>query len=31
MSFTFAIQRQYITPSAEDRIKDLMTYNAFRN
>jgi hypothetical protein len=31
ISFTFAIQRDIIAQSAEDRIKDLMTYNAFRN
>lgn len=31
ISFTFAIEREIIAQSAEDRIKDLMTYNAFRN
>lgn len=31
ISFTFAIQREVVAQSAEDRIKDLMTYNAFRN
>lgn len=31
ISFTFAIQREIVAQSAEDRIKDLMTYNAFRN
>ena len=31
IAFTFAIQREIVAQSAEDRIKDLMTYNAFRN
>jgi len=31
ITFTFAIEREIIAQSAEDRIKDLMTYNAFRN
>ena len=31
ISFTFAIQREIVAQSAEDRIKDLMNYNAFRN
>lgn len=31
ITFTFAIQREVIAQSAEDRIKDLMNYNAFRN
>ena len=31
ITFTFSIQREVISQSAEDRIKDLMNYNAFRN
>lgn len=31
ITFTFAIQREVVAQSAEDRIKDLMNYNAFRN
>lgn len=31
ISFTFSIERIVIQPTSEDRIKDLMTYNAFRN
>jgi hypothetical protein len=30
-SFTFSIEREVISQTAEDRIKDLMNYNAFRN
>ena len=31
ISFTFAIEREVISQTAEDRIKDLMNYNAFRS
>jgi hypothetical protein len=30
ISFTFAVNRQYVVPSAEDRIKNLMNYNAYQ-
>ena len=31
ISFTFSIEREVVSQTAEDRIKDLMNYNAFRN
>ncbi len=31
ISFTFAIEREIVSQTAEDRIKDLMNYNAVRN
>jgi hypothetical protein len=30
VSFTFSVNRQYIVPSAEDRIKNLMNYNSYQ-
>jgi hypothetical protein len=30
ITFTFAISREYIVPSSEDRIKNLMNYNAYQ-
>jgi hypothetical protein len=30
MTFTFSVTREYVVPSAEDRIKNLMNYNAYQ-
>lgn len=30
VTFTFAVSREYIVPSSEDRIKNLMNYNAYQ-
>jgi hypothetical protein len=30
ITFTFSVLREYIVPSAEDRIKNLMNYNAYQ-
>jgi hypothetical protein len=30
ISFSFAVIRQYVVPSAEDRIKNLMNYNSYQ-
>jgi hypothetical protein len=31
ITFTFAINRQYIVPNSEDRIKNLMNYNSYQH
>jgi hypothetical protein len=31
ISFTFSIKREYVVPSAEDRIKDLISYNSYQH
>lgn len=31
ISFTFSVKREYIVPSAEDRIKDIISYASYQN